>query len=462
MTLAGALVAPVLMAVIIHRYGVNVPYWDEWDQLAVVTDAYDHKLSAGMLWAQQNEHRPVVAKLISIVIARTTDLNLVAEMYLGFGFQCLTLVLIWRMLAAGLRDKAPPLIGPLTVAASLMLFWTVGHEDWVWGLPSVQFFSSVFLAVFGVWAMARWRDRWPGLVLMSAATAVAIFDTGCGFALVGVGILGILGYGAIGHESPPRRTPWRQLLAFVIVSAGCTAVYLRGYVSPGYSATSLARLGPLKMARYFATYVGSPFWIATAAYRSCLLFGAAGIVTMAAACWYLTRHARRWTLAALPWMLLACYTLINAADTAFARVDYGVEQATASRYRPVAILFWISLMTILTMIACEVRHRFSCRVIAAAVFGAIMLFMTGYWYLYYRGFGALTRHSEAVAAGLPYVLNYERATDKELGIYHPTPSTVRALSRKLDQYHLGPFAKTRQSAGGNKADQAQALARKQR
>jgi hypothetical protein len=442
---AGALVAPVLMAVIIHRYGINVPYWDEWDLLAVVTSTYDHTLSASVLWEQQNEHRPILAKLLSIVIARTTHLNLVAEMYLGFGFQCLSLVLIWRMLAAGLRDKARVLVGPLTIAASLMLFWTVAYEDWIWGVASVQYFSSVFFAVFGVWAMARWPGRWPGLILISAATILAIFDTGCGFALIGVGILGISGFGTLGPG--PKKMPWLQLLAFVLVSACCIALYLRGYVSPGYSATSLARIHPVEMARYFVTYVGSPFWIMTAAYRSCLLFGAAGVMSMAAACWYVIRRARGLALAALPWMLLACYTLINAANTAFARIDYGVEQATASRYRPVAILFWIALTAILSMIAWEIRHRFSRAVALAVICPAIMLFMTGYWSLYYRGFGALTRHSEAVAAGLQYIMNYESAPDHELAKYHPIPSTVRAVSRKLDQYRLGPFAKGPQGAG---------------
>jgi hypothetical protein len=76
---------------------------------------------------------------------------------------------------------------------------------------------------------------------------------------------------------------------------------------------------------------------------------------------------------------------------------------------------------------------------------AIILFLTGYWFLYYRGFGALTRFSESVASGVPHIMNYERATDDELRLYHPMPSTVRHLAGKLDQYHLGPFAKGRQT-----------------
>jgi len=377
----------------------------------------------------------VLSKLISIVVARTTGMNLVAEMYIGFAFQVLSLILIWRILAAGLKDRAPVLTGPLTVAASLMLFWAVAHEDWIWGVASIQYFLSVLWAVLSVWGLSRWPARWPGLWIAAIATTLGIFTTGCGFALIGVGILGLVGYGLA-----QKRIPWLQLVVFVLVSSACTVVYLRGYSSRGYSATSLERLHPLEMANYFVTYVGSPFWIRSAAHRSCQMFGCAGVVSMAAAVYYIGRHSRDWILTALPWMLLACYTLTNAAVTAFARIDFGVEQATASRYRPVAILFWIALLVMLSVIAYKVRSRVNSGVIATASVAMIITCLTGYLYLYYRGFGALARHSEYVAAGLPYIMNYERASDDELRMYHPTPSIVRELSRKLDQYHLGPFA----------------------
>src|SRR5262249_21189033 len=215
--------------------------------------------------------------------------------------------------------------------------------------------------------------RWPGLWIASIAMTLGIFTTGCGFALIGVGILGLAGYGLA-----QKRVPWLQLMLFVLVSSGCTAVYLRGYRWPGYSATSLARLHPLEMASYFVTYVGSPFWIRSAAHRSCQVFGCAGLMSMAAAAYYTVKHARDWISTALPWMLLACYTLINAADTAFARIDFGVEQATASRYRPIAILFWVALVAMLAMIAYQVRTRFSRRVLVAASLAVIFTALTGY------------------------------------------------------------------------------------
>jgi len=264
---------------------------------------------------------------------------------------------------------------------------------------------------------------------------MAIFTTGCGFALIGVGVLGLVGYGIA-----QKRIPWGQLLVFAVVSSGCVALYLRGYVSPGYSATSLTRLHPLPMASYFVTYIGSPFWLRTAGYRSCQLFGLAGLIGMAAATYYIIRQAPAWVSAALPWVLLACYSLINAVATALGRIDLGVDQASSSRYRPIAVLFWISLVVLLSMVAWEARMRFSRSAVVLMTAGASVLFLTGYCYLYYRGVGALTRHSEYVAVGVPWIMDYDHAPDDELRRYHPNPSIVRELSRKLEKYSLGPFA----------------------
>jgi hypothetical protein len=376
-----------------------------------------------------------MSKLISIVIARTTNLDLVAEMYTGFGFQVLSLILIWRMLAACLRDSAPVLVGPLAIVGSLMLFWPVAHEDWTWGIASVQFFLSVLLAVVSVWAVSGWPGRWAGVCILSFATVVAIFTTGCGFALIGVGILGLIGYGIA-----QMRIPWHQLVVFAVVSLVCTFLYLRGYVSPAFSASSISRLRPLPVASYFVAYIGSPFWIRTAGYRSCQLFGLAGLISLAAAAYYIIRRVQDRLYASLPWLLLACYTMINGALTALARIDFGVEQATSSRYRPVAFLFWISLVVLVSMVAWEVRERFSRSLRVVLTAAAAFLFLAGYSYLYYRGVGALSRRSEYVAVGVPWIMNYSQAPDDELRRYHPNPSIVRELSGKLDQYRLGPFA----------------------
>ena len=249
------LAAPILMLFLIHHYAVNVPFWDEWDELSVVPKAYNGTLDFASLFAQQNEHRPITSRLVSILIARTSQLNLVHEMYLGFALEFLSLILIWRMLVRSLKETAPALIIPLTVVSSLMLFWTVAWENWIWGIASFQYLAAVFLAVLAVWGLTTWRGRWEGVAVGAASTAVAIYTTGHGFALVPVGLFWLLLAGI-----SDRDIPWLQICLFGLIGALCTILYLQNYHSPGFYAMGASRVRPLKTFLYAITYLGSPFW----------------------------------------------------------------------------------------------------------------------------------------------------------------------------------------------------------
>jgi hypothetical protein len=427
------LAAPALMLMLIHRYGVNVPFWDEWDELSVVPKALGGALDFASLFAQQNEHRPITSRLVSILLAKTSRLNLVHEMYLGFATSFLSLILIWRMLIRALKDRANALIGPLTIVSSLLLFWTVAWENWTWGIASFQYLSAVFWAVLAVWGFTGWRGK-RGVMIGSAATALAIYTTGHGFALIPVGLLWLLASGMA-----DKRVRWLHVSAFGMVALGCTALYLRNYHSPGFYSQTLPRVRPLQIALYVITYIGSPFWTTKWGVASTL--GSLGIAAIAASAYYIARSMPDWMESAAPWFLLALYTIINGIVTALGRIDFGVEQANQPRYRSIVVPLWISLVVILAMITFHISAWIDRRALSTAIASVIIVFLGGYGYLYYRGFRYIRSHSQLCADGLPYVLQYDIAPDEALRLLHPYPGTVKALSRKLDQYRLGPFAK---------------------
>jgi len=334
------LTPPAAMLFIIHRYGVNVPYWDEWDMLSVVPKAYDGTLDWGSIWGQQLEHRSVTAKIVSILLAKTTQLNLVDEMYLGFGFNLGSLLLIWNMLARSLRERGRPLVAPLAIVASLLLCWPVTFEIWTWGIASFQYFSASFWAVLTVWAVTRWPGRWEGVAVAAISTTAAIFTTGHGFALIPVGILGMLACGAA-----DRKMRWARIGLFSLIGLWCVIAYLQGYTSPGHQPTDeLTHYNVAHLVRYFLTYIGSPFW--TPESRLSRYFGVLGLVVAGGGAYYLIRSMRDWLKVAMPWMLLACYTLVNAGVTMVGRIRFGVYQAASSRYSAITILFWISTIAI--------------------------------------------------------------------------------------------------------------------
>src|SRR5437764_7589691 len=65
---AATLLPIAFIVALIWRYGVNVPFWDEWSLIDLFEHAHAHKLSLADFLAQNNEHRLVFPKLIFLAL----------------------------------------------------------------------------------------------------------------------------------------------------------------------------------------------------------------------------------------------------------------------------------------------------------------------------------------------------------------------------------------------------------
>ncbi len=93
------LIAPVIIgAVYIRTYGVNVPYWDQWDTVPVFLEKlYNSKLTFFDLVAQHNESRPFFPNVVMIILAMLTHYNVLYEMYFMYGLYCVSFVILYLM-----------------------------------------------------------------------------------------------------------------------------------------------------------------------------------------------------------------------------------------------------------------------------------------------------------------------------------------------------------------------------
>ena len=83
----------------IHRYGVNAIYYDQWNDVALLTHTRYISTSilhttVGALWAQHDENRPFFPNLVVLALGAVTNLNTVTEMYLSAVLLVISLVLI--------------------------------------------------------------------------------------------------------------------------------------------------------------------------------------------------------------------------------------------------------------------------------------------------------------------------------------------------------------------------------
>ncbi len=430
------LAPPAVMALLIHWYGVNLPFSDEWDILGLVLRAYRGQLDVASIWAQHNEHRLVLVNVLSIVLAKWTDYNLVANMYCGFAFQALSLLLVWQLLRLTIGASDPALVRPLTVVASCLLFWTAACETWIWAIASVQFLSSVFWAVATVWAMARWPAEWRGWLAACAFAALGVLNSATGFPL-----LAIVGLGTLAYGWRRRRTLWAQLALLGVVSAVLLGVFFSGWRFPNALAGETAPTGLLDRFEYFLVYLGSPFQ-SPLDWRLGLLMGATGLIVLAVALRSWRRRAAADIATIAPWVLLIVYVLANGVLTAYGRAALGPAQAMATRYAAIATPFWLALV-VLTAVPMRrlVRESARPRVAVRAAFVGAALMGAAYIGVYADTLVRMQRHARFMHQSLRYVRRYETSSDAMLAPLFPDPSRVRALARELDERHLGPFAR---------------------
>src|SRR5580700_4707133 len=104
------LIPVALYFMFIHRYGVNAIFYDQWNDVALLThthyffEPYSGHTTIRMLWTQHNESRTFFPNLIVLALGALTHLNTLTELYLSAVLLLIALLLI---ILAHRRDVAP-------------------------------------------------------------------------------------------------------------------------------------------------------------------------------------------------------------------------------------------------------------------------------------------------------------------------------------------------------------------
>src|SRR3989442_15697534 len=74
--------SPVLaLIILVQLYGVNIPFWDQWEMVPLFQKYRSGELEWGDLWAQHAEHRIFFPRLIMLGLAVLSDWNIMWELY---------------------------------------------------------------------------------------------------------------------------------------------------------------------------------------------------------------------------------------------------------------------------------------------------------------------------------------------------------------------------------------------
>ncbi|MBI1845590.1 MAG: hypothetical protein HYR86_01285, partial [Candidatus Rokubacteria bacterium] len=123
-----SVVCPGLIAIAVARHAVNVPYWDEWHLTPEVEHVAQGRLSLAELWAQHNEHRPVLPKLVMLALARLSRWDTRWESAASVAVALALLVILAALIAATVPSKR--LVPWLVLVASALTFSKGQFENW--------------------------------------------------------------------------------------------------------------------------------------------------------------------------------------------------------------------------------------------------------------------------------------------------------------------------------------------
>ena len=126
---------------LIVRFGVNMPFWDEWDPdfAGLHIKAHQHQLSLFDFTAQHGEHRVFVPRVAWFLLNRITHWNAVAHMLLEWAVVCATSAcILWLCLKTteSGADRHPERVRLTTgmlilwLLCNLLIFTPAPHEKW--------------------------------------------------------------------------------------------------------------------------------------------------------------------------------------------------------------------------------------------------------------------------------------------------------------------------------------------
>lgn len=257
---AGLVVWAVWLALVagglgfVARFGSNVPSWDDWDMVPVLT--HEQPVTLEWLWSQHNEHRVPLPRLVFLGLHRLLGVDFRVTMYAD--------VLALGAIAAALtalatRLRGRPAYADVFFPLALLHWGQAANLLWGWQL---QFVLSVALASVALLALARAGGRrslaLAGFVVGGAALLLPL----CG--ANGVGLAPALALWPLYVAARLPRTPGgrRSGAAVALAALGgaglaLSALYFVGWERVPYHPRSTGPIATLKTAlKFFAIGLG--------------------------------------------------------------------------------------------------------------------------------------------------------------------------------------------------------------
>src|SRR5437764_13909054 len=119
----------IFLAVLIPRYWVDLPQYDEWDSVTFFEHLSQGSLTASLLFKQANEYRQFFPNVIVVALGWLTRWDVRYDMVVIFVIACLISLNVWRLAARSICED-PLKLSMLLFLATLIIFSPTQYETW--------------------------------------------------------------------------------------------------------------------------------------------------------------------------------------------------------------------------------------------------------------------------------------------------------------------------------------------
>jgi hypothetical protein len=405
LVIAGNLTPAALLFWLVHRFGVDLPFWDEWELLNTVIQRRQGQLNFHNLFAPHNEHRIVFPRLITLANASLFHWNRKLEMYAAAALLTFSAFIFFRLARRHWKHASAPLL--FIPLAWTLLSWRQ-WENVLLGMGTVFALATTgAVCTFYLLHRARRVDRF--LWGAAAAAFIASFSSGGGLLLWPVGLAQLLLQRACGGREDRTRagalTMWTGAGVFTFI------LYFLNYSEvkqPWPTGLSFLIAHPMALGRFVATMIGSPLtWYQPMAQSLGFLIVLLGAWVV----WKCCRSASE-LMAAAPLLAMLAFILLTALVAADYRLGIGVPQALSSRYTSLTALGLAALYVLVTGFA--LTRRRPADLIACGALGAFLTAGALTNFVCWREDGGVQSRLDTIARGMWAVRYADVASDEAL------------------------------------------------
>lgn len=342
---SGAALFAFVMVALAIAGGINnysaIPFLDMWNSVVSFMNDVDRG-NISVWWAQHNEHRIVLAKLLFWIDERWFDglsYFLIIANYLIILASWLVFCLFIRKLHPFPEHRAKTLILGLLILG--VLFSWMQRENIRSAFQS-EFFLAHLLPLAALYFSAKYMESSRPIDILKSISL--------GILSVGTLANGLLALPMIAFHLLIGRRSSLLVATVAIISAASFTAYFFDYKSPSHHGSLLNTFQhqPLQAVLFILAFLGNPLFYLAGESKVGISAAVVGGAVLSLSTIALVVRAYRQPGPRTPYvtglLTFLGYVYATAVLTAGGRAPFGIESALASRYTTPTIMAWVSVL----------------------------------------------------------------------------------------------------------------------